>query len=183
MTRPASFASAVPSRAKNRTMQTGTHTRIRPQKQRPCDVVAAFTVLRDSGREILSGIFRYLRRRHGWNLRMIPSEDELTREAVAAAVADGVAGFIVTVSGTHRDELENDMQLKFQTYTAMSTQLQAARAKVQERTPAFTTLRSAIVPVKPAGPKRMIFVAAMLFLTFMGTAIYILRDIILPKTD
>ena len=68
-------------------------------QQQPRDVVAAFTVLRDSGREILSGIFRYLRRKHGWNLRMIPSEDELTREAVAAAVADGVAGFIVTVSG------------------------------------------------------------------------------------
>ena len=67
--------------------------------QQPRDVVAAFTVLRDSGPGILSGIFRYLRRKHGWNLRMIPSEDELTREAVAAAVADGVAGFIVTVSG------------------------------------------------------------------------------------
>ena len=83
---------------------------------------------------------------------------------------------------SHRDELENDMQLKFQTYTAMSTQLQGARAKVQEKTPAFTTLKSAIVPVKPAGPKRMIFVAAMLFLTFIGTSIYILRDIILPKS-
>ena len=56
------------------------------QQQQPRDVVAAFTVLRDSGREILSGIFRYLRRAPGWNLRMIPSEDELTRESVAAAV-------------------------------------------------------------------------------------------------
>ncbi|MBQ6247056.1 MAG: substrate-binding domain-containing protein [Kiritimatiellae bacterium] len=72
----------------------------RAQRQpQPRDVVAAFTVLRDSGREILSGIFRYLRRNHGWNIRMIPSEDELTRESVAAAVADGAAGFIVTVSG------------------------------------------------------------------------------------
>ena len=75
---------------------------VRPRAQRrrqPRDIVAAFTVLRDSGREILSGIFRYLRRRSGWNLRMVPSEDELTRESVAAAVADGVSGFIVTVPG------------------------------------------------------------------------------------
>ncbi len=77
----------------------GKPPRNRAQQTMPRDVVAAFTVLRDSGREMLTGIFRYLRRRHGWNLRMIPSEDELTREAVAAAVADGVAGFIVTVSG------------------------------------------------------------------------------------
>ena len=84
---------------------------------------------------------------------------------------------------SHRDELENDMQLKFQTYTAMNTQLQGARAKVQEKTPAFTTLKTATVPVKPAGPKRMIFVAAMLFLTFIGTSIYIVRDILLPHSE
>lgn len=84
---------------------------------------------------------------------------------------------------SQRDKLENDMQLKFQTYTAMNTQHQAARAKVQEKTPAFTVLKTATVPVKPAGPKRMIFVAAMLFLTFMGTSVYILRDIVLPKPE
>lgn len=84
---------------------------------------------------------------------------------------------------SRRDELENDMQLKYQTYTAMNTQMQGARAKVQEKTPAFTTLKTATVPVKPAGPKRMIFVAVILFLTFVGTSIYILRDILIPKSD
>lgn len=71
-------------------------------------------------------------------------------------------------------DMENDMQLKFNAYTTMNTQLEAAKAKVQERTPAFTTLKGASVPVKPAGPKRMIFVAAMLFLTFVATSLYIL---------
>ena len=88
--------------AKSGEKTLGRSATIRPRVQRrrqPRDIVAAFTVLRDSGREILSGIFRYLRRRSGWNLRMIPSEDELTRESVAAAVADGVSGFIVTVPG------------------------------------------------------------------------------------
>lgn len=55
------------------------------------------------------------------------------------------------------------------------TQYQAANAKVQERTPAFTVIKGAAVPVKPAGPKRMLFVFGMLFLTFMGTAFYSLR--------
>jgi uncharacterized protein involved in exopolysaccharide biosynthesis len=76
------------------------------------------------------------------------------------------------------EDMENDMQLKFNTYTTINTQLQASKAKVQERTPAFTTLKGAAVPIKPAGPKRMIFVAVMLVLTFFGTSIYILRDII-----
>ncbi len=73
------------------------------------------------------------------------------------------------------EDLENDMQLKFNAYTTMNTQLQAAKAKVQERTPAFTVIKGASVPVKPAGPKRMIFVASMLMLAFFGTALYLVR--------
>ena len=72
------------------------------------------------------------------------------------------------------EDMENDMQLKYNTYTTLNTQMQAAKAKVQERTPAFTLLKGAAVPVKPAGPKRMIFVLAVVFLTFIGTSIYVL---------
>lgn len=71
-----------------------------------------------------------------------------------------------------QEDLENDMQLCYNNYTALATQYVVAKAKVQERTPAFTTLQSATVPVKPAGPKRMIIVAAILLLTFLGTTLY-----------
>ena len=74
------------------------------------------------------------------------------------------------------EDMENDMQLKFNAYTTLNAQLQAAKAKVQERTPAFTVLKGASVPVKPAGPKRMLFVAAMLFLAFVCTTIYLFAD-------
>ena len=66
------------------------------------------------------------------------------------------------------------MQLKYNNYTAMVTQYQAAKAKVQERTPAFTMIKGSSVPIKPSGPKRMIFVLIMLILSFFGTAGYIL---------
>lgn len=82
-----------------------------------------------------------------------------------------------------QDDLENDMQLKFNTYSALSTQLQQAKAKVQERTPAFTLLKGAEVPIKPAGPKRMLFVIGMLFLTFLGTIGYILRDELMKAVE
>ncbi|MBO5549302.1 MAG: chain-length determining protein, partial [Prevotella sp.] len=75
-----------------------------------------------------------------------------------------------------QEDLENDMQLKFNTYTAMQTQLQQAKAKVQERTPAFTLLKGASVPIKPSGPKRMIFVIGMVILAFFGTIGWILKD-------
>ena len=57
----------------------------------------------------------------------------------------------------------------------MMTQYQAAKAKVQERTPAFTIVKGAAVPVKASGPKRMIFVLSMLFLAFIATTLYIAK--------
>ncbi|MBQ0085576.1 MAG: chain-length determining protein [Prevotella sp.] len=78
------------------------------------------------------------------------------------------------------DDLENEMQLKYNAYNTIQAQLQAAKAKVQEKTPAFTTLQSATVPIKATGPKRMIFVAVLTLLAFIGTALYVLRDILKP---
>lgn len=73
------------------------------------------------------------------------------------------------------EDLENDMQLKYNAYNAMNTQLQAAQAKVQESTPAFTRLQSPTVALKASSPKRMIFVAFMLILATIGTSIWIVR--------
>jgi hypothetical protein len=39
-------------------------------------------------------------------------------------------------------------------------------------------VKGASVPLKPSGPKRMIFVLVMTILAFCGTTIYVLRDII-----
>lgn len=80
-----------------------------------------------------------------------------------------------------RDELENEMQLKFNTYSAMRTQLEAMRAKLQEKTPAFTILQSATVPVKPAGPKRMIFVLGMLIFSTFAASLWLVRKEIFTK--
>lgn len=82
---------------------------------------------------------------------------------------------ILQTSVSERDKLEEDMQLQFNTYSAMKTQYEAMKAKVQERTPAFTTLQSATVPIKPTGPKRMLFIAGMLILATIVTGGLILR--------
>lgn len=82
-----------------------------------------------------------------------------------------------------QEDLENEMQLKFNAYTTLSTQMDAARAKVLAKTPAFTLIQGAAVPVKPESPKRMLFVLAWAFIAFMGTTVYVLRDIILPKEE
>lgn len=72
-------------------------------------------------------------------------------------------------------DLENDMQLKYNAYNTLAQQLQAAEAKVQEETPSFTTLQSATVPVKKAGPARTKTVLIFLFLAFLATSAWILH--------
>ncbi len=72
-------------------------------------------------------------------------------------------------------DLENEMQLQYNTYTQVAAQLMAAEAKVQEDTPAFTTLQSATVPVKKAGPARAKMCLIFLFLAFLATSVWILH--------
>ena len=74
-----------------------------------------------------------------------------------------------------KNDLENDMQLQFNTYSNIVNQLHNAKAKVQERTPAFTMIQTPTVPLKPAGPKRMLFVLAVVFVTFIITTLYVAR--------
>lgn len=60
--------------------------------------------------------------------------------------------------------LETEMQLKQSAYTSFQKQYLATQARLQENTPVFTVLQSASVPTQAAGPKRIIFVLAMLIL-------------------
>ena len=87
--------------------------------------------------------------------------------------ADANTNVILQSHRSKLSDLENDVQLKYSTYTTLSAQLQQAKAKVQENTPAFTVLKGAAIPVKPAGPKRMRFIFFMLFLTFVSVSSYI----------
>lgn len=81
---------------------------------------------------------------------------------------------------SERDKLESDLSLKQNSLAAMETQLQSAKLKLQEKIPAFTTLKSAIVPVKPAGPKRVLFVLGMLIMVTIIGGIWMVRKEIFP---
>ncbi len=84
---------------------------------------------------------------------------------------------------TKEEGLENEMQLRYNVYTAMSNQLQAATAKLQEATPAFTVIQSASVPVKPAGPKRVVTAVFMTILAFIIISAKILLKESYQKTE
>ena len=83
-----------------------------------------------------------------------------------------------------RDELENDMQLAFNLMSQMSTQAQTAKAKVQERTPAYTMIQSAKMPYKASSMSRAMIVLITLFVALMINAFWVLflKDIVLKKS-
>lgn len=71
-------------------------------------------------------------------------------------------------------DLENDLQLQYNNYNTLSAQVLAYKAKVQEATPAFTTLQRATVPLAPAGPKKGQIVFVCIFLATLFTTMWIL---------
>ena len=91
------------------------------------------------------------------------------------AYADSHRNVSSQTAQTKESDLQNEMQMQQQIYQQVVAQLHQAEMKVQENTPAFTTLQSATVPVLKAGPKRALMCLIFLFLAFLGTTAYILH--------
>ena len=66
---------------------------------------------------------------------------------------------------TEQERLQNDMSLAYQVYSQVASQLQVARAKVQEEKPVFAVVEPAVVPLYPSGTSRKVYVLAFIFLS------------------
>lgn len=91
-----------------------------------------------------------------------------------AEFSDANQDIILESVRQRQTELENEMQLQYNAYTQVAAQLLAAEAKVQEETPAFTTLKSATVPILKAGPQRAKMCIIFVFFAFLFTTVWIL---------
>lgn len=70
--------------------------------------------------------------------------------------------------------LQNDMSIAFQIYSQVETQLQVARAKVQEAKPVFAIVEPATVPLRASSPNKPLILIAFMFLGFIGSSAWIL---------
>lgn len=66
---------------------------------------------------------------------------------------------------SEQERLQNDMSLAYQIYSQVASQLQVARAKVQEEKPVFAVVEPAVVPLEPSGISKKIYVLAFIFLS------------------
>ena len=91
---------------------------------------------------------------------------------------DSHKGMVLQADISKRDELESEMNANYNTLTALNAQIQTAKARIQEKTPAFTMLQNASVPVKASTPKRMIFVFCMTLLAFVISTLIAVKKIL-----
>ena len=68
-------------------------------------------------------------------------------QEVYAGYADANIDPVLQAIKGKQEALENEMQLRYNIYNQASLQLQAAKAKVQEHTPAFTIIQQATIPL------------------------------------
>lgn len=91
-----------------------------------------------------------------------------------AAYQDRNQGISLHAAQTTRERLENESSLAFTLYNQTSQQLQAAKAKVQENTPAYAEIVPATVPVQQTSPRKIFILIGFTFLAFVACAAWIL---------
>ena len=91
-----------------------------------------------------------------------------------AAYVDGNRSLYTQRSMVEGERLQNDMNQAYQIYNQVASQLQVARAKVQEAKPVFAVVNPATVPVRAASPNKKLILAGFLFLACAAAAAWVL---------
>lgn len=100
--------------------------------------------------------------------------DYYTAQKNYAIYMDGNKNVILQRVRAEEERLKNEMDLAYQVYSNVATQLQMARAKVQEAKPSFTVFEPACVPLYPSGMNAKILILGFIFLSVMMTSAWIL---------
>lgn len=72
-----------------------------------------------------------------------------------------------------QEDLENEMQLKYNNYTQTQQQMLQAKERIQENTPAFTIIQQATVPLRPSSTPGKFIVLGFIIAGLFGDTIWI----------
>lgn len=95
-------------------------------------------------------------------------------QQVYAAFEDGNKNIISASYRTEKERLKNDMDLAYNIYNTLAQKLEQDRLKVQERTPVYTVIEPATVPLKASSPKKLLILIEFVFLAGVGAVGWIL---------
>ena len=91
-----------------------------------------------------------------------------------AKYSDANQGIILQSVKIEQERLQNEQNLAFQVFSQVATQLQMAKAKLQEEKPAFAILEPASVPVTPSGTSKKVILLGIIFLAVAAASAWIL---------
>ena len=91
-----------------------------------------------------------------------------------AKFSDANHGVIKQSVRIEQERLQNEQNLAFQLYSQVATQLELAKAKLQEEKPYFAVLEPARVPLYPTGTSKKIIIVGLIFLAVAGASAWIL---------
>lgn len=100
--------------------------------------------------------------------------DYLQAQKEYAAFVDGNLDVVQQRFKAEEERLEKEVSLTYNVYSQVASQLQVAKAKVQQQTPAYTVIQPAAMSFKAASPKKFMILLAFVFLGFVGTAAWVL---------
>lgn len=80
---------------------------------------------------------------------------------------------------TEHKRLQNEMNIAFEVYKGLASQLEQARIKVKEDTPIFTVLEPVKIPVERSSPNRKLVILTSIFLGIFVSIVFIILRYIL----
>ena len=90
-----------------------------------------------------------------------------------SSYSDSNSDLILASYKAKQSDLENEMQLQYNIYSQVTTQLQIAKAKVIEKTPVYAVLQPSTVPYRHSAPKKSLVLVAFLLIGFFGYTAYL----------
>ena len=90
------------------------------------------------------------------------------------AYADSHTDVQMQSFNTKMEEMENDMQQKYDSYKSMLASMRQAKAKIQANTPAFTIIQSPMMPHKPTSRPKIVTLFMFIFLGVLADAAWVL---------
>ena len=101
-------------------------------------------------------------------------DEYYTKQKLYANYVDANKNVILQSVRIEQERLQNEMNLAYQVYSNVATQLQMAKAKVQEAKPVFAIVEPASVPLQPSGTSRKMILLGVVFLAVAAAGAWVL---------
>lgn len=152
-------------------------TQLSLEMQDPQVAAAVLTSVLDHLKNYMSEYRTSKSRQDVENLAVICEERKQEYYAAQKAYAlytDSNKNIVQNSSKAEGQRLQQEMNLAYQVYSQVATQLEGARIKVQQDKPVFAVLKPVTVPLKKTGPSKVKLLVAFTFLAGCCAAAWVL---------